>query len=208
MNHSLACAFLSRLYSSRTVCEPFSRLGQQQWRRQQEGSLRETAAAYKCQIYPGFLAATMEHASSMSTITWTFYPSLREVTCQNHVSSVCFLKTSYVPRTLERRRRRFSGGGDCDFHFLCRCQIPAFPFPSPPSKKNLEPTSEGGEAAHATRLAHIRESLVLPADATTKRQRTTTFPSYKDSKDREELKSGPQVARQSSLCHCVALHSK
>ena len=131
-------------------------------------------------------------------IPWTFYPSLREVTCPNHVSFVCYLKTSYVHATLERRRRRFSGG-DCDFHFLCRCQIPAFPFPSPLSKKNLEP-SEGGEAAHATRLAHIRESLVLPADATTKRQRTTTFPSYKD-KDREELNSGPQVARQSSLCH-------
>ena len=111
LNHSLACAFLSRLFSSRTVCEPFSRFGQQQWRRrQQEGSLRETAAAYKCQIYPGFLAATMEHICSMSTInSSTFYPSLREVTCPNHVSSVCYLKKSYVHATLERRRRRFSG---------------------------------------------------------------------------------------------------
>ena len=132
LNHSLACAFLSRLFSSRTVCEPFSRFGQQQWRRrQQEGSLRETAAAYKCQIYPGFLAATMEHTCSMSTINpLTFCPSLRELTCPNDVSSVYYLKTSYV-HALERRRRRFSGG-DCDFHFLCRCQIPAFPFPSSP----------------------------------------------------------------------------
>ena len=89
LNHSLACAFLSRLFSSRTVCEPFSRLGQQQWRRQQEGSLRETAAAYKCQIYPGFLAATMEHACSRSTINpLDLLPFIE----RSDMSKPCFLR--------------------------------------------------------------------------------------------------------------------
>ena len=126
------------------------------------------------------------------------------------MSEPCFLRllfenvirACHLTQVLRRRRLRLP--------FFVPLSNSGFPVSfSPLSKKNLEPTSEGGEeAAHATRLAHIRESLVLPADATTKRQRTTTFPSYKDSKDREELKSGPQVARQSSSCQCLTLLSK
>ena len=96
--------------------------------------MRETAAAYKCQIYPGFLAATMEHTCSMSTINpLTFCPSLRELTCPNDVSSVYYLKTSYV-HALERRRRRFSGG-DCDFHFFVPLSNSGFPVSFSPEQK-------------------------------------------------------------------------